>query len=350
MSGRPIRVGIIGAGGIATGAHIPGYQALGDQVELVAVADVDGERARRVAAEFGFARSYTDYHEMLAQETLDAVSVCTPNKFHAPATIAALRAGCHVLCEKPPATTVLEAQAMREAAAAAGRILTFGFHMRFKSEAQAAYRFVAAGELGEIYAGRVTAMRRRGIPSWGVFTNKALQGGGPLVDIGVHVLDLALWLMDYPQPETVLGATFQKLGTRPGVAPWGPWDWQHYEVEDMAHAMIRFANGASLLLETSFAANIEPMDEMNVRLQGTEGGLTLQPLRIHREAHETLVDVTPAWLPTVKPHHAEVAHFVRCIRGEAQPLSTPDQAVALQQIVDAIYQSAETRTPIRLVA
>lgn len=350
MTRRPLRVGIIGAGGIATAAHIPGYQALGGEVELVAVADVNVERAAQVAARFGFARHYADYHEMLEREELDAVSVCTPNKFHAPASIAALKAGAHVLCEKPPATSAAEVQAMQAAAAQAGRVLTFGFHMRHSAQAQAAYRFVAAGELGEIYAGRVTALRRRGIPSWGVFTRKELQGGGPLLDIGVHMLDLALWLMGYPRPETVLGATFCKLGNRPGVAPWGPWDWKHYDVEDMALGMIRFVGGASLLLETSFAANIEPMEEMNVRLQGTEGGLTYHPFKVHRELHGTLVDVTPAWLPDVKPYAAEIAHFVRCIRGEEPPLSTPEQALVLQGIVDALYRSAETREPVRLVA
>lgn len=350
MARKPLRVGIIGAGGIATAAHVPGYQALGDQVELAAVADVNVDRAREVAARFGFRGSYQDYHVMLEREALDVVSVCTPNKFHAPATIAALRAGCHVLCEKPPATSAAEAQAMRDAALETGRVLTFGFHVRHSAQAQAAYRFVAAGDLGELYAGRVTALRRRGIPSWGAFTNKDLQGGGPLVDIGVHMLDLALWLMGYPEPQTVLGATFRKLGTRPGVAPWGPWDWEHYDVEDMALGMIRFASGASLLVESSFAANIEPMEEMNVRLQGTEGGMTYQPFRIHREMRETLVDITPAWLPSIKPYEAEVAHFVRCARGEDAPVSTPDQAVALQAIVDALYRSAETHAAVHLVA
>lgn len=341
---RKIRIGIIGTGGIATGAHIPGYKALGDQVELVACADVNAERAQKVAQEHGFQRAYGDPKEMLAREDLDAVSICTPNKFHAELSIAALQAGCHVLCEKPPAMNAAEVEAMAAAARQAGRVLTFGFHHRFNPNVQAAKRFVDGGELGEIYNGRVTAIRRRGIPSWGVFTNKELQGGGPLIDIGVHMLDSALWLMGYPEPDKVFGVTHTRLGTRkPGAAPWGPWDYQNYQVEDMATALIRFRNGATLLLETCFIANIEPMDEMNVRLQGTEGGLNLYPFKVFKEMHGTLVDLTAAWLPqNVKAHHEEIAHFVRVVRGEAEPVCQVHEALILQRIVDAIYRSAET--------
>lgn len=337
-----MRIGLIGAGGIANGAHIPGYKALGSEVEIVACADVNRATAERTAREQGIPGVYEDYNEMLRNERLDGVSVCTPNKFHAPAVIAALGAGCHVLCEKPPASTVEEARAMEAAAKAADRILTFGFMFRFSPEVSAAKRFADAGALGELYTGRVTAVRRRGIPSWGVFTNKELQGGGPLIDIGVHMLDAALYVMGYPDPESVTGVTHTKLGDKePGVAPWGAWNYRNYTVEDVCNALIRFKNGAALLLESSFIANIEPMEEINVRLSGTKAGVKFFPFSVYREENGTIVNETSAWQPGGNSHHKEVAHFVRCIRGQEKPISTPDEAVKIQRIIEAIYKSAD---------
>jgi predicted dehydrogenase len=345
---EPLRIGLIGAGGIANGAHIPAYRALGSQVRLAACADVNLATAERTAAEHGIPGVYADYRDMLARERLDAVSVCTPNKFHAPAAIAALEAGCHVLCEKPPAISAGEARAMAEAAQRAGRILTFGFMFRFSPEVQAARRYAQDGAFGEIYTGRVTAMRRRGIPSWGVFTNRELQGGGPLIDIGVHMLDAALYVMDYPEPAAVMGVTHTKLGNRPaGVAPWGPWDHTRYSVEDVCGALLTFENGASLLLETSFIANVEAMEELNVRLVGTRAGVRLFPFSVFGEEHGTLTNTQAAWQPQGNNHHREIAHFVRCVRGEAQPVSTPEEAVKIQRIIDAIYRSAESGTSVR---
>jgi len=336
-----VRIGLIGAGGIANGAHIPGYKALGSEVAIVACADVNRATAERTAREHGIPGVYVDYNEMLRKEHLDGVSVCTPNKFHAPAVLAALAAGCHVLCEKPPAIAADEARAMESAALKAGKVLTFGFMFRFSPEVSAAKRFADAGALGEIYTGRVTAVRRRGIPGWGVFTSKELQGGGPLIDIGVHMLDSALYVMGYPEPETVTGVTHTKLGDKePGVAPWGPWNYTNYTVEDVCNALIRFKNGAALLLETSFIANIEPMEEMNVRLSGTKAGVKFFPFSVFREENGTIVNETSAWQPGGNSHSKEVAHFVRCIRGEAAPVSTPAEAVKIQRIIEAIYKSA----------
>lgn len=337
-----LRVGLIGAGGIATAAHIPGYQALKEQVELVAVTDVNSARAAQVAAEHGFARSYADFEEMLAKEKLDVVSVCTPNKFHPVATVAALEAGAHVMCEKPPARNAEEARAMADAARQSGRILMYMLNNRFRPEAQQARRFVDAGEMGEIYAGKARWVRRRGIPGWGVFTSKELQGGGPLIDVGVHMLDLALWLMDYPEPALVVGSTYQKLGTRPAPAPWGQWDWQNFEVEDMALGFIKFKNGATLILESSFMEHMEPMEEAGVNLSGTDGGLSLFPFKAFKDMHETIVNITPAFTPKANGHHMAIANFIAAVKGEAEPVVTPEQGVRLQRILDAIYRSAET--------
>ena len=227
-------------------------------------------------------------------------------------------------CEKPPAMTAEEAERMAQAAEKAGKILTYGFHYRHAPEVEALKRFVDAGELGEIYAARVHALRRRGIPGWGVFTNKELQGGGPLIDIGVHMLDTALYLMGYPEPEVVLGSTYQKLGNRKGVGVMGDWDWKNFSVEDMARGMIRFKNGASLILESAFAANLDPLEEMNVTLMGDEGGADLFPLKIYQEKHDTLVNITPAHLPEKGSYELEIERFVdSCLTG-IPPLSTPE--------------------------
>ncbi|UOQ48463.1 Gfo/Idh/MocA family oxidoreductase [Gracilibacillus caseinilyticus] len=343
-----LRVGLIGAGGIATDVHIPAYSQIADQVEIVAVADVVYEKAKAVADTHRIEHAYEHYEEMLAEANLDAVSVCVPNKFHKDAAIAALQAGCHVLCEKPPAMSQTEAKQMEEAASQSGKLLMYGFHYRFQAETQAARRFIDAGELGEIYSGRVQAIRRRGIPGWGVFTNKELQGGGPLIDIGVHMLDTALYLMGYPEPAVVLGQTHQQIGTKKGVGLLGNWDYQNYTVEDMAVGMITFKNGASLVLESAFAANVEKRDTMQVSLMGNKGGADIFPLKMYQEKHDTLIDITPAYLPEAHAHHQEIHAFVKdCIDGNVTD-QFAKQGTNIQKIIDGLYQSAETGKAINL--
>lgn len=339
---RKLKVAIIGAGGIARGVHVPSYLKCTERVEIVAVADVVRETAEKLAVDFGIPHIYSDYEEMLKQIHPDAVSVCTPNKFHAAVVVAALQAGCHVLCEKPPAMTVEETKKMAEAAKRAGKILTYGFHYRHAPEVETLKRFIDAGELGDVYATTVRAVRRRGIPGWGVFTNKELQGGGPLIDIGVHMLDLALYLMDDPEPDTVLGVTYQKLGTKQGVGLMGNWDWKHFSIEDMARGMITFKNGASILLETAFAANVKEHETMNVSLMGDKGGADVFPLNIYQEKHGTLVDITPVYLPKKGYHELEIERFVDACLGGTEPISTAKQGIVIQQLIEALYRSAET--------
>ncbi|MFC4619050.1 Gfo/Idh/MocA family protein [Camelliibacillus cellulosilyticus] len=343
---KTLKVALIGAGGIAQGVHIPNYKKAGDKVDIVAIADVVKEKAEACAKAHDIPQVFTDYHEMFENVEIDAVSVCTPNKFHAPAVIAALNAGCHVICEKPPAMTPEEAEAMADAAKKAGKFLTYGFHYRFAPEVQTVKRFIDAGELGHIYAANVIAMRRRGIPGWGVFTNKELQGGGPLIDIGVHMLDTALYLMDYPEPESVYGVTYQEIGIRKGVGLFGDWDWENFSVEDMARAMIRFKNGASIQLDSSFAANIEHAETMNVKLMGDQGGANVFPLKIFQEKHGALTDLTPVHLPKYGFHDLEIERFVDACLSDTAPLSTPEQGVAIQKIINAIYESAEAKKSI----
>ncbi len=343
-----LKVGIIGAGGIAKGAHIPNYLKCGEKVELVAICDVVKENAEKTATEFNIPNVFTDYEEMFNTVQLDAVSICTPNKFHYPVTLAALKAGCHVLCEKPPAMTVEEAVEMAETAAKYGKILTYGLHYRHAPEVEALKRFIDAGELGEIYAATVRAVRRRGIPGWGVFTNKELQGGGPLIDIGVHMLDTALYLMGYPEPDTVFGVTYQNLGTKKGVGLLGDWDYENFSVEDMARGMITFKNGASILLDSAFAANVDKHDDMNVSLMGDQGGADVFPLKIYQEKHETLIDITPSHLTKKGYYELQLERFVNACLTDTPPLSTAQQGIYLQKIINGLYESAETGKAVKL--
>lgn len=349
---KPLRVGVIGSGGIARGVHLPSYQKRGDQVELTAITDVDFSRAASAASEFSIPRYFDNYEIMFREMQLDVVSVCTPNQFHHPAVLAALAAGCHVLCEKPPAMSLQQAKEMENASRQAGKHLVYGFHYRHSPEVETLKRFIDAGELGEIYAGRVHALRRRGIPGWGVFTSLELQGGGPLIDIGVHMLDTALYLMGYPTPIEVSGATYQKLGNRPGVGLLGQWDYQNFSIEDMARGFIRFSNGASIVLETSFAANVESAEEMNVTLMGDGGGANVFPLKIYQEKHDTLLDLTPVFLPQYNYHEREVSRFVDLCLGEKSvnevPLCTAQEGVQVQSILDALYRSAALGKAVEL--
>ncbi|NLT74137.1 MAG: Gfo/Idh/MocA family oxidoreductase [Chloroflexi bacterium] len=344
-----IRIGIIGTGGIATAAHIPGYRALED-VEIAALCDVVPGRAAQVATDIPGARAYVDYREMLAKEELDAVSVTTPNSAHREATVAAFEAGLHVLCEKPIAMSLAEGQEMAEAARKAGKLLQIGVHMRFEAEAMALRRIVEAGDMGRIYHGEATYMRRRGIPTWGVFTQSKFQGGGALIDIGVHALDRALWLMGNPKPVAVMGMTYANFGKRRDLAtPRGLWDVDKFDVDDMGVALIRFEDGASLILRACWAAHIEG-NIIGTRILGTEGGAHMSPLCIYRDMHGSMVDVSPTGLVPVDGHTAEIAHFVQCIRGKAECMVPVEQVLDVQAILDAIYLSSSTGREVRLDA
>ncbi|MFN3651864.1 MAG: Gfo/Idh/MocA family protein [Armatimonadota bacterium] len=336
-------IGIIGSGGIARGAHLPGYQACADRgVEIVACADINREVAQRTADEFGIPHVFDDYTQLLAMDEVDAVSICTPNYLHMQPTIDALEAGKHVLVEKPLAMNSIEGKAMVEAGRRSGKKLQVGFMTRFNSAAQALKRFIDAGEMGEIYFARAQAMRRRGIPGWGVFTQKDKQGGGPLIDIGVHILDLTLWLMGHPKPTYCSGQTYAKFGHRSDVLGLlGQWDPSTFSVEDFAIGLIRFENGATLTLQSAFVANQEARDHFDTELYGTEGGCSYNPCKMFFEKHRTLIDATPAFLPAVKTHEEEVKAFVDAILDDTEVPVTGEQALMTQQIIDAIYRSSE---------
>jgi predicted dehydrogenase len=358
-SGRVPRVAIIGCGGIANGSHAPSLTKLQEDgaCEVIACVDVNKDSAEKMAEKFGIPRIFTDFNELLALDELDGVCVATPPFVHKEATVAALRAGKHVLVEKPMAMNVAEAKEMLAVARETGKILTIGHGGRFSAAAQAIYKRIAAGDLGEIYYGRAVALRARGVPGWGVFTNKKLNGGGPLIDIGVHALDLTLWLMGNPTPVEVLGATYDKLAHRTGLpkqnrAGWGEWDPAKYDVEDLATGMVRFENGATLVLETSWLLNQTDVEVRHTDVYGTAGAASTSPFQILVDDGSGVKDETPTDVPTgregAQGNFLRFQRFLDCIAGNAEPLVKPEESLNVQRIMDALYKSAETRQAVQI--
>ncbi len=345
----PLGIGVIGAGGIAEGAHLPGYAAYPDLCKIVAVCDTMPDRAKRVAEKFGAEHVFTDYRDMLALKSVDAVSVTTPNAFHKQPTIDSLKAGKHVLVEKPLAMNSAEGAEMVRVARETGMKLQVGLNMRWGSDQQTLKRFIDEGKLGDIYYARAQALRRRGVPTWGVFTEKDKQGGGPMIDIGVHIIDTTLWLMGHPKPVSVSGMSCRKFGHRSGILNiWGPWDPNNFTVEDFACGLVKFENGAAMSIESSFVANLEN-DVFNSTLLGTEGGAQLSPLKLFREECGALIEVTPTWRPNLPPsHQLEIEAFLKAILEDTEPLVTGEQGLMTQQIIEAVYTSSETGREVLL--
>ncbi|QOR67198.1 Gfo/Idh/MocA family oxidoreductase [Cytobacillus suaedae] len=342
-----LRVGFIGVGGIAQSRHIPAFLKLSDKVTIVGVSDVNEETAKRVASENHIPNIYTDYHDMFAD--VDAVTICTPNKFHAEITIAALEAGVHVLCEKPMAMTTAECEAMLEASENAGKVLAIAYHYRFMKETQAAKRLILENEIGSPMVARVKALRRRKVPGWGVFTNKDLQGGGSLIDYGCHFLDLSMWLLGQPAPVQVTGTTYNRLSKMPGqINQWGSFNHETFEVDDHVTAYIKFENGASMLFETSWSANIKD-DEESVSISGETGGIDLFPLEVNQAKHGLLLSSKADWIPGEEdPGFPQALNFVNSCLGLEELVVKPHEALQVTKLIDAIYKSSETGESIRI--
>ncbi len=347
---KKLKIGIIGTGGIARGCHMKGYESIPDDCEMVAVCDVHEPTAKLAAEQFNVSKIYSDYNDLLADPEIDAVSVATPNKFHLGPTVAALNAGKHVLCEKPLGMNADECREMCRAAEKNGKILQVGLQSRFGGTGRFMKDFADNGGLGDVYYARAQALRRRGVPHWGVFINKELQGGGPLIDIGVHILDFTLFLMGYPNPIAATGKTWDVLGKDPKITNnFGEYDRTKFTVEDFAVGMIRFDNGAIVTLESSFMANQEEGENMQTQLFGTKAGAIVKPwggnesVKIFGEENKQLFNISPANVPNVaSPHVAEVQAFVKAIQnGDASPV--PGKCgLILNAVFDAIYKSSVT--------
>lgn len=350
---QKLKVGIIGCGAIAVKKHLPGLQKL-NSVDIVAFCNRNILKAKTAAREFGTAdaKIYGDYREMLKDATIDVVHVCTPNASHAEITIAALEAGKHVMCEKPMAKTSEEAKRMLAVAEKTNKKLSIGYNNRFRADSQYLYKAVKRGDLGEIYYAKALALRRRAVPTWGVFLDAEKQGGGPLIDIGSHALDLTLWMMDNYKPHVVMGSVYHKLGRKKGVAnAFGPWDPQAFEVEDSAFGFIKMHNGATVTLESSWALNTLDVGEGKCSLSGTEGGADMMDgLRIHGEdfgkLYTTNVELNPENVAffegkTENAEDLEMRTWIEAILNDSEPVVKAGEALVVTQILEAIYESAK---------
>ncbi|MBE1442889.1 Gfo/Idh/MocA family protein [Paenibacillus sp. OAS669] len=355
MKHTSLKAGIIGAGNIFKSAHAPAL-AGHPEVELVALCDINLERARQRAAELGINNVYKDYRELLkSHPDLDFVDICTPNTYHSEIAIAALAQGIHVFCEKPDAVTPEEAEHMAQTARDSGKILMAMRNNRFRPSVQFLHKYITGGHAGDIYTGRCGWVRRRGIPGkGGWFTTKALSGGGPLIDLGVHFIDVAVWLMGNPRPVSVTGATYNKFASSTISdsvhSQFGEAQAEGiFDVEDLASGFIRFDNGSTLQIEFSWASNVE--EEMSfVELRGTKAGLSYKrgEAKVFTEVEGTLVDLLPKLPKDGNGHKEHLYHFIDCIQGRAKPLNTPQDGVDMIKILSAIYESARTGAEVRL--
>lgn len=355
-----LKIGIIGCGGIAQGKHMPALAKI-EKVEMVAFCDLIEERVVAAKNTYGSPESevFTDYKEMLSKTDLDIVHVCTPNISHAEISIAAMEAGCHVMCEKPMAKTAAEAKEMIEASKRTGKKLTIGYQNRFRKEVQYLHQVTEAGELGDIYNAKAHAIRRRAVPTWGVFLDEEAQGGGPLIDIGTHALDMTLWMMDNYQPKYVVGNTYHALSNMENAAnAWGPWDPEKFTVEDAAFGFIRMENGATVYLESSWALNSRDEGEAKTTLHGTKAGADMRNgLTINGEDRGVLyekeiitevggVDFYEGGADDPALFEAEA--WIEAIEQDTEPVVKPAQALVVTEILEAIYESAKTGEPVYL--
>ncbi|UUZ92455.1 Gfo/Idh/MocA family oxidoreductase [Paenibacillus sp. P25] len=293
---KKLKVGVIGAGSIS-GSHLGAYSG-NPEVELLAICDMNRERAEEKAAKYGIPHVYTDVRDLLANSEIEAVSICTWNNTHAEFSIAALEASKHVLCEKPLCQTVEQALEVQEAVERSGKVFQVGFVRRYGDTTQMLRRFIDAGELGEIYYAKASYLRRLGNPG-GWFSDKERSGGGPLIDLGVHVIDLCWYLMGRPKVVSVSGNTYHKLGNRANVQHLSfyqaaDYDANKNDVEDLANALIRFENGASILVDVSFTLHAVKNDG-KISIYGTKGGAQVEPeLQIATEKHDIMLNLFAA--------------------------------------------------------
>ncbi len=355
---KKLRIGIIGCGGIANGKHMPNLAKL-DNVEMVAFCDLVKERAEKAAEEYGTpdAKVYTDYKELLKDKSIDICHVCTPNRSHSFITVDALEAGKHVMCEKPMAINSAEAKKMLDAAKRTGKKLSIGYQNRQNNENQYAHAAAASGEFGDIYYGKALAIRRRAVPTWGVFLNEYEQGGGPLIDIGTHALDLTLWIMNNYEPKMVVGNTFRKLADQKNAAnAWGDWDPEKFTVEDSAFGYIVMKNGAVVMLESSWALNFRVPREAAYMLCGTKGGVdNVDGLKVNFVKHgrQVVEDVNlsaggVAFYDgkSASASAVDMAQWINAVVTDTDPCVLPEQAYVVTQILEAIYTSAKTGEPV----
>jgi predicted dehydrogenase len=359
MAAQKVRIGIIGCGGIANGKHMPSLKKL-KNVEMVAFCDIVKERAEQAAKEYGAAGAKTyvgedAYKKLLEDKNIDVVHVLTHNTLHCVQSCDALEAGKHVMCEKPMAVSAAEAQKMVDTAKKTGKLLTIGYQNRQRSDSLYLKAEADAGTFGDIYYAKATAIRRRAVPTWGVFLDGEKQGGGPLIDIGTHALDLTLWTMDNYKPKYCVGTVYHKLNNQKNTGnAWGDWDPKKFTVEDSAFGFVVMEDGATIYLESSWALNSLDVREAVTTVCGTKaGGDMMDGVRINGVKHGRQYVMQPNLRAggvafyegaSESPADREAAVWINAVTSKKAPFVLPEQALAVTQILEGIYKSAESGT------
>jgi len=353
--GKELKIGIIGCGGIANGKHLPALSTV-DEASIVAFCDIVPERMEQAGEKYGTKgyKLYADYKKLLEDKSIDVVHVLTPNKDHSYITVDALEAGKHVMCEKPMAISYVEAKKMLDAKNKTGKKLTIGYQTRYQADSQYLKAACERGDLGDIYYAKAHAVRRRAVPTWGVFLDEEKQGGGPLIDIGTHALDLTLWMMNNYKPKSVMGNTYKMLGANGNSGnAWGPWDPAKFTVEDSAFGFITMENGATIMLEASWALNTLDAIEAKTTLHGNKAGADMRDgLRFNFDDLGRLSMTKPnlsaggaafyEGKDFSKPEQLEARLWIDAILNDREPVVTPEQAIVVSQILEGIYESAKT--------
>jgi predicted dehydrogenase len=341
-----VRVGMVGVGGIGLDQHIPGWAKV-PFVDVTALADTSPDALERAGAALPRARRYEDWHALVDRNDVDVIDVCTPNVLHTPVALAALRAGKHVLCEKPLATTADDVRVLADAARSAGRLLMAAQQLRYDKAARQLKSLVDAGHLGDVYYARAQWLRRRLLPARPTFTERRLSGGGPAFDIGVHVLDLASWFMGWPEPVSVSANMGAFLAQRTHLGgEWGEWDRSRFDVEDFAAGLVRFANGAVLTLETSWLAFQPDRETVKVQCYGTRGGLVWPDGVLVSEADRIPRDLHLADISRNPAHHDEIRDFAEAVRdGRPSPIPVEETLQGIR-VLEAFYRSSAMRKEV----
>lgn len=341
-----LRIGLIGAGNIGK-VHLDVFKEM-EEADIVAITDVFLPLAQQRATEYAIPTVHADVDALVTDDTLDAVIIGVPNKFHAAIAIQALEAGKNVLLEKPMALNSELAKDIVRAQRKYQKILMVAHQMRWQWVSMQIREQVEQGALGKIYTAKTGWFRRKGIPGWGTwFTRKDESGGGPLIDIGVHMLDLALFLMGNPHPVSVSGSTYAEFGPKKrGIGTWGKPNWEgYYDVEDLATALIKMDDGSSLTLEVSWAVNMDTSNQPFVHLMGADGGASIdgQSGKLLTEMYNRPVDVALTPPNNDDGDRTRLSrHFIECVREGKQPISDAMSGLANNLILDAIYESSRT--------
>ena len=355
---KKLKIAVIGTGGIAKAFHIEALAKM-ENVEVIALCDIKIEKAQELAKIYNIANVYENYKDVLEIEELDAVDICTPNYLHSIIAVEALNKGLHVFCEKPDAVSVEDVLNMKNASEKSNKTLMVMRNNRYWESSKFLKKYIADGKMGEVYTGRCGWIRRRGIPGkGGWFTTKEQSGGGPLIDLGVHMLDLSIWLMGNPTPVSVTGCTYTKFANSEDES-----DSEHsmfgeankdgiFDVEDLAIGFIKFNNGASLQLEFSWASNIEQEDHF-VELRGTKAGSSWHNadnnrLKIFAQENGQTIDINPNLNTNTNNHALNLKHFVDVVLNNEKPDFEPQQGVNMIKILQALYESAKTGREIAL--